>query len=478
MSIARLFLILRARWKAVLSSVLVMLAVALAITLSTTPAYTSTASVVVDLKGSDTQNTLAQGVTATSYMKTQGDVITSERVILRAIAALQLDKDPMMIERWRSKTGGVGSIETWLSDNIIENLVARPLRDSNVMSITYSSPDPKQSAAVANAVVKAYVDTILELRIEPARQYNTFFDGRAKELREDYERAQARLSEYERQQGLLSSDNRIDIEEARLSQLSSQVVDLQVSAANTSSRSSGSVGSEDRTQEVLSNSVISGIKTELTLKQSQYRQLQARLGEQHPQIVELRASIDELRTRIAEESRKVNGSLGVSSNVDQARLGIVRRELEAQRAKVMRLKSQRNEAAVLERDVQNAQKAYDAILARLQQTSLDSLNTQSNVSVLQAAKPPLRKSSPVTSLNLALGCVVGLIAGIAIALVREALDTRVRSEEDIAMTVDLPVLVDLSRGSSARPRLLAGVMKPNGGRTTNTLLSAPARTRS
>ena len=64
----------------------------------------------------------------------------------------------------------------------------------------------------------------------------------------------------------------------------------------------------------------------------------------------------------------------------------MRAALEAQRAKVLRMKAVRDEGLVLVRDVENAQRAYDAVLARFTQTSLESQTTQSNVNVLTAGR--------------------------------------------------------------------------------------------
>jgi len=85
------------------------------------------------------------------------------------------------------------------------------------------------------------------------------------------------------------------------------------------------------------------------------RELRQRLGDRHPEVVQLQASIGNLRARVQAETRRVVGSLTVNDSVNQARLTGVREALEQQRAKLLRLKGERDEAAVLQRDVENAQ---------------------------------------------------------------------------------------------------------------------------
>jgi polysaccharide biosynthesis transport protein len=451
MSAARLFLVLRARWITALAVFTLVVLLALGVSIASPRQYTASASVVVDAKSSDSLAGIGQGVAINNYMTTQIDVITSERVVLRAVRAMKLHENPTLIALWTRETQGAGDFTTWMAESIQRRLEARPSRDSNVIAIAYPAQDPKVAAATVNAIVRAYIDTSLELRIEPARQYNAFFDERSRKLREELEAAQRRLSEYERSKGLLATDERVDVENARLAQLSAQVVELQTLAADSESRRGRVVGNRERMQEVLSNPVISGMKSELGRQRSEITQLRQTLGESHPRVAQIRDSIEELKGRIDEEAAKVTGGIGVANDISQNKLSIMKHALEDQRERVMRLKTQRDEAAVLLRDVQNAQRAYDAILARLQQSSLESQNTQTNVSVLKEARPPVFPSSPKFGLNLALGAVAGFILGLAAALAREAIDPMIRSEDDILALASLPIVVDL--GIAARPSI-------------------------
>ena len=66
-----------------------------------------------------------------------------------------------------------------------------------MLTIGYQGADPQFAAAVANAWAQAYIDTSLELKVEPARQYAGRFDGQNATLRADLEAAQKRLSDYQ-----------------------------------------------------------------------------------------------------------------------------------------------------------------------------------------------------------------------------------------------------------------------------------------
>lgn len=77
-------------------------------------------------------------------------------------------------------------------------------------------------------------------------------------------------------------------------------------------------------------------------------------------------------------------------------------------------------------------------------------STQRGGEVVQPAEVPSAPASPDVVANTALALVLGLVLGIAIALVRDAMDKRVRSREDLERRVGAPVLAVVPRVSGWR----------------------------
>ncbi len=455
MNFAQVFAILRARW---LASALVLAAIVLTtlvVSLALPKSYTAAATIVVDMKHDPVTALLTPGAGTPQYLATQIDVIRSERVAQRVVRLLKLAENSQARSQWLAETGGRGSIEQWFGQAFAQNMEVLPSRDSNVITVTYRHGDPQFAAALANAFVQAYLEVALELRVEPAKQYSSFFEQRAKELRANLEAAQSKLSAFQKEKGIIATDERLDVENARLNELSSQLVALQTASADSTSRQAQAAGgAADRMQEVLANSVVAGLKSDIARTEVQIQQLSQRLGDKHPQVIEMRASLNELRARYEAEVRRVGSSVGVTNTINRQREAQVRGELEAQRVKVLKMKEVRDEGYVLIRDVENAMRAYDGVLLRLNQTSLESQATQSNLAVLTPAVPPLEHSSPRVLLNMLLAIFVGLLASLATALGLEMFDRRVRSGEDLSLATGLPLLATLA-AAETRPGWLA-----------------------
>ena len=86
-------------------------------------------------------------------------------------------------------------------------------------------------------------------------------------------------------------------------------------------------------------------------------------------------------------------------------------------------------------------------------SQVDSRVNQTNVLVLNAAAVPRKHSRPKIFLNIALSVVVGTILGIAMVMLLELLDRRVRSRSDLEL-VEVPLLAVLNERAPAAQRLL------------------------
>jgi chain length determinant protein EpsF len=433
--------ILRARWQTAFWVVAALVAVTVGVSLVMPKTYTATASVVLDLKP-DPISAAAYGVmTSPAYMATQFDILKSDRVSQRVVQSLRLNDDLGSRENWMQATQGKGNFDAWLATQLRKGMEIKLSRESNVINVEYLARDPKFAAQVANAYVQAYADTVRDIRVDPAKQYSAFFDTRAKQLQADLEKAQAKLSAYQKQKGIVATDERLDAETARLNELSAQIVMTQALAAESSSRQAAAQGrSADQMQDVLLNPVIGSLKSNLTQQEARLQELNSRLGENHPMVIESKANIASLRARLQSETVKVTSGVGVTNSINRQREAEIRGAYEAQRQKVLRLKEQRDEAAVFLREVDNAQKAYDGVMARLNQTALESQSNTTNVVTLNSATEPSDPSSPKLLRNTLMALVGGTLLALGLVLVLELMNRKVRSLDDVTQLVGVPVI--------------------------------------
>src|SRR5207344_1854958 len=119
-------------------------------------------------------------------------------------------------------------------ENGLDPKVSSP--GSNVINIAYRSADARFAATVANAYVQAYLETSIELRVDPAKQYSGFFTEQQKSARDALEAAQNKLSAFQKEKGIIGSDDRFDLEMSRLNMLTQNLVQIQSQRVDTTTR--------------------------------------------------------------------------------------------------------------------------------------------------------------------------------------------------------------------------------------------------
>jgi chain length determinant protein EpsF len=454
MSFEQVIIILRARWRLALGVFIGIVLIVVALSLIWPKQYKATASVVIDAKTDPVAGAIGGNYTEqllASYVTTQADVIASERVALRVVRLVGLDKDPVLQRKWQSSTRGQGDISVWLADYLLEKKLTvtstqgNAARASNVIEISVRWRDARTAAALANGFAQSAIDTNIELKVEPAKQYAGWFEGRARALRADLELKQKRLSEFQQATGIIATDEKLDLENARLGELSTQLVSIQGQRQDSQSRQRQVSGDNASLPEVLQSPVIASLKKDLADAEAKEQDIVGRLGKNHPDYQAAKAEVDALHGRILQETGRIAASLGNTSQVDIRRENDIRLALEQQKRRVMDLKHQHDDAAVLENDVQTAQRDLDAVTQRLAQSSLESLTQQTNIVQLTTAAVPIKPSSPKVLLNLILSVVVGAVIAVVTALLFEFRDPRIRNSRELLELLGVPVLGNIPR---------------------------------
>jgi len=119
---------------------------------------------------------------------------------------------------------------------------------------------------------------------------------------------------------------------------------------------------------------------------------------------------------------------------------------------------------VLERDVDSAQRALDAASQRYTQTTLEGNVNQTDIAVLNPAIAPQEPAGPKVLLNTLLSIFLGTMLGVGLGLLAEMLDRRVRSRDDIAELLEVPVFsvtqTKSAKGSGNRFMVLLRKLPP------------------
>jgi chain length determinant protein EpsF len=444
MNFAQFLLILNARKWIILGVLLFTVAITAAVSLLLPKEYTATATLIIDSKSKDPfSGQILPAQMFPGYMATQIDIIKSSQVASKVISDLKLADNPATRAQFIEATEGKGTIEQWLGDLLLQKVTAEPSRESSIISIGFTGSDPRFSAIVANAFAKAYIDTNLDLRIQPARQTAAWFDQQIVQLREKVDETQQKLTTYQRDNGLVESEERLDVETRRMAELAGQMIAAQSASFEAASRTrdSGSM------PEVINNPVVQNLKSQIAQGEGRLAEMGKRIGVNHPDFLRLQAEVNSYKTRLATEMATASRGVGANAGAVRQRFNELTGAFDKQKSKVLGLKEQRETATLLARDLENAQRIYDSALQRYGQSRMEAQSTQTDIALLNPAVEPTQASKPRTLFNLLLAVFFGTLLGVGSGFLIELLDRRVRSGQDIVVGLEIPVLGEVSRSS-------------------------------
>lgn len=450
MNFTQFLLILNARKWIILGVLLLTVAVTATVSLLLPKEYTATATLIIDSKSKDAvTGQLLPSQMFPGYMATQIDIINSSQVANRVVSQLKLAENPATREQFIQATEGQGTIEQWLGNLLLQKISAEPSRESSIISIGFTGSDPRFAAIVANAFARAYIETNLDLRVAPAKLTAAWFDEQIVQLREKLDEAQQKLTAYQREKGIVESEERLDVETRRMADLAGQMVAAQSASYDASSRTrdSGSL------PEVINNPVVQNLKAQVAQGEGKLAELANRVGANHPDFLRVQAEVNSYKAKLANELNTATRGVGATAGAARQRFSELSSAFERQKAQVLAMKQQREEATLLARDLENAQRIYDSALQRYGQSRMEAQSTLTDIAVLNPAVAPTQASKPRVMFNLLLAVFFGTLLGVGLGFLVELLDRRVRSGQDIVAGLEIPVLAEVSKNSRVLERL-------------------------
>ncbi|MES3020117.1 MAG: chain length determinant protein EpsF [Pseudomonadota bacterium] len=463
MNLSQFLLILRARKRIILSALFATAGLTLLICLIVPKSYKAESALVLNYKGVDPLTGLTMpGQLLPGYMATQIDILSSKNVALRVVDQLRLAESAAVVAQFHESTDGKGTVRDWLADLLLKKLDVMPSRESSVLTVSFKGADPLFAAAVANAFADEYMKINIQLKVEPMKKAAAYFNDQIKLLRDNVEAAQSRLSKYQQDNGIVSVDNRLDVESNRLNDLSGQLVMAQGQAMEAASRqgmAQGAGGADS--PDVAASPLIQNLRLNLSSAETKFAEVAQRLERNHPGYQGAKAEVDKLRAELARHTASASNSVGNNARILQQREAAIRAAMLAQKDKVLAMNRTRDEMNVLVKDVESAQRAFEVTSQRFSQTKIEGQSDQGDIAVLNPAVAPVEPSNPKTLLYTLLSVLLGGVLGLGAGLVAEMLDRRIRSGDDLREVLDIPVFGVIDWRAPKHPRgggLLGAVM--------------------
>jgi exopolysaccharide transport family protein len=343
------------------------------------------------------------------------------------------------------------------SDELVEAFLKRLLATrvalTNVIDVSFSWDNPLRAAEITNAIGKAYITDQLNAKFEANRTATLWLQQRIQQLGDQAEAAERAVNTYKTQHNIVSSEGK-SVDEQQITDLNSRLVAARAQTADLQARLNRyetvlkhaptdpqSIGTLDAAgSDVLNSPIITNLRQqylELARRESEYS---ARFGANHLSVVNMRTRMQELRSSIFDEVRRLAETTRSDYNVAEQR----EQGLEKQLADAVTQSRATNSAEVTLRELDSKAKNYRTLYGTFLQRYMGSTQQESfpisEARVIYPAFPPDRKSKPKTILILALALFAGIGLGGGLGWVREMMDRVFRTPGQVEAALGLPCL--------------------------------------
>lgn len=440
---------------------------AILISLIQTPIYRVRTSLEIqntnfmDIKA-DSGESAGNYTTPETYVETQVKLLQSESLLDHVIDKLKLHQERPKTG-WQAFAWRVHRLFDWsgtsrlpereeLIRKIQRNLTVRASGNSRLLEVLYESADPQLAADFANTLVSQFIELSQEARWKSAQGTAEWLTNHLDQMKVQLEASEARLQDYAVSSGLSPTSEKDSPAENRLKELQEELSKAQADRiARQAKFEEAKSKPVDSLPELLEDPTMRDYREKLTELQRQYAELSATLTPQHYKVLRLQAQINELKSAMQKERSNVLRRIGNEYAAAVRRERLLSDAHGNQEKVVADQSSKAIHYDTLKRDVDSNRHLYEVMLQRVKEASLASAMRDSNVMVVDRARPPLLPYRPSLPMNSAIGLFSGVFLGFAFIMVRERIDRRICAPGDAQVYLDLPELGVIPLDESATP---------------------------
>lgn len=461
MDLRALVAVLRQRRATIIITLISVLALAIVFLVLSPALYTATTQLLIDPRDQKIlQNEVrSTGIGAdTALIESQLRLLSSEAVLKRVVAAENLAGEREfgapnpdgLTARLRGLLGMAPKADTGdpmmrAVEILQRNVSVRRAEKTYVIEVRVTSRDPHRAARLADAIAEAYIEDQNDAARALTRQATGELTSRLEELRDKVRTAEDKAQAFRNANGIVSAKGTL-VGEQQLSELNQRLVlararmseaDARYDQVQRAIRSGGDPGA---LSDALSSNVVQALRTQLAEISRREVELSNNLGPRHPQVAAIHAQLQNIRTLISEELKRIAEATRADRDAAHANEQSLNRELERLQANSSATDGAKIKLRELEREVDASRSLYEAFLLRAKQTGEQERLSYNTARIIASALTPESPSFPPRPLIIGLALFLGVGLGVTLALLFEHFDDTFRSGKDIRRHIGLEML--------------------------------------
>lgn len=453
--------VLRRRWRLLLLTAALGLAASAAHYAMTPKVYQATSVLQIERRSltplSSSQTPWLEDWWNMEYYPTQYRLLESRGLAERVVLNLNLAQDPFFSPGGAplrlGADGAPASPEDQkrlggLADGLRGGLSVEPIRNTQLVNLTYRSSSPEFAAKAANGFAEAFIDWGIENRSTTAGNASNFLSSQIETVKKELQEKQVQLQAVGRGNEGVEFDARGNVSSQRLESMNQSYGEaLRIRIQKEARYRELLSAPRETVAATLSDGRLAAEMQEQNRLEREYEAKLKTYKPEFPAMVEMRGQIERGRQHLSRtldelverERKAAYADYQTALHQEQS----LEQEMRALKATVLRGNGATLQYNNLTDEIEARRQLLDEMLraqsttevtARLQSTR------ESNVRIVDRALMPGGPSSPDMKQDLTSGLILGLALGIGLVLLLEFLDRTIKSTEQVERVLGLPTL--------------------------------------
>ncbi|MDQ3040530.1 MAG: Wzz/FepE/Etk N-terminal domain-containing protein, partial [Pseudomonadota bacterium] len=438
------------RW-AILGIMALVLAGVLVLTLLTTPIFRASSTIQIQRDVIKVVN--SEGITPADsafdrdFYQTQYELLRSRSLAMRVIQDLQLADNPYYSRALppkdaRASPDQIKARQQSLVGTVLQSLGIEPVRNTQLVNITFDSADAGLAAKVSNAYADAFIASNIEGRFDASAYAKKYLEERLAELKGRLEDTEKELVAFAQDQQIISvGDDKPSLSAQNLSELNNALAKAQGERIKAEAEwLQASAGSGLGLPQVVDSGLVQSLRQARALLDAQYEEKLRVYKSDYPEMLQLRSQIAELDRQIAAEVGNIRASLKSRYQSANQQESLLTARIGTLKGDVLDLASRSIRYNILKREIATNQEIYDGLLQRYKEIGVAGGIGANNISVVDRAEVPGGPYKPNLARNMLMALLMGLGLGILTAFGLNYFDRRINSAKTLEALTGLPAL--------------------------------------
>jgi succinoglycan biosynthesis transport protein ExoP len=374
--------------------------------------------------------------------ETQAQVMRSRTLARRVIKLLKLQDHPLFIAK---KQEGVAAVppeeaESQLVDAFLANLTIEPVKKSDLIRVSYASPDKNLAQHVPNVFAEEYMQFEIDAKNQSFAQIKRWLGQQLTQLGDKVEGSQRKLHEYSENGEILSPEEKDNVVVQKYIELNGLLTKASAERIAKEAQYRQIEAKGLSASPITNNPLVMDLRKQISTDSAKVAGLQKIYLPNHPTFMAETANLAGLRARLNSEIQNIRATVRADYEAARRSENLITEALESEKLKVVDLQKKLVQYKILRRDVDANEELYKGLLGRMKEAAISSTMVASNLSPVDPAEKPLYPFSPKKTKNMAIAIVLGVFGGACLAFIIEHFDDSIKTAGEAETVCQLPML--------------------------------------